>query len=75
MQEQLRAEYGSFTGLYHLGPILVCERGAKLRKLNLEVAAKDAKYWWKTEKIPLRAKPLRKSIKKKQKKGSNFTKK
>ena len=39
-------------------PVLVCKRGAKLRKLDLEVAAADAKYWWETSKVPLRATPL-----------------
>ena len=37
--------------------ILVCEEGAKLRGLNLEVAAADAKHWWETGKIPFRATP------------------
>lgn len=37
--------------------ILMCKRGANLRKLDLEVAAADAKYWWKTGLAPLRATP------------------
>jgi len=41
-------------------PILVCEEGAKLRGLDLEVAAADAKYWWETGLAPLRATPLSK---------------
>jgi hypothetical protein len=58
-QEQMRASSDiPFTGFYRLGPILVCEQGAKLRNLDLEVAAADAKYWWKTGKAPLRATPL-----------------
>jgi len=44
-------------GSYRLAPILVCEQGAKLRKLDLRVAAADAKYWWDTGKVPLRATP------------------
>lgn len=39
-------------------PVLVCKRGARLRKLDLEVAAADARYWWKTGKVPLRPTPL-----------------
>lgn len=39
-------------------PVLVCEQGAKLRGLDLEVAAADARYWWKTGKVPLRPTPL-----------------
>lgn len=38
-------------------PILVCEMGAKERKLNLEIAAADARHWWETELVPLRATP------------------
>ena len=40
-----------------LAPILVCEQGAKLRGLDLEVAAADAKHWWKTGLAPLRVTP------------------
>lgn len=39
-------------------PILMCEKGAKKRRLNLEVAAADAKYWWSTGLVPLRPTPL-----------------
>lgn len=38
-------------------PILVCEQGARLRKLDLAVAHEDAKRWWMTGKVPLRATP------------------
>lgn len=48
----------SVTGFYRLGPSLVCEQGAKLRNLDIEVAATDAKYWWKNGKVPLRATQL-----------------
>jgi hypothetical protein len=37
--------------------ILVCERGARKRKLDLEIAAADAAYWWETGFVPLRATP------------------
>jgi len=39
-------------------PVLVCEQGARKRGLDLEVAAADAKYWWKTGLVPLRPTPL-----------------
>lgn len=38
-------------------PTLVCEQGARRRGLNLEVAAEDAAYWWRTGKAPLRVTP------------------
>ena len=41
-------------------PILVCEEGAKLRGIDMEVAAADAKRWWETGKVPLRPTPLAK---------------
>jgi len=43
---------------YRLSPILVCEQGARLRNLDLAVAAADAKYMWETSLVPLRATPL-----------------
>lgn len=39
-------------------PILMCEQGARKRGLNLEVAAADARYWWETGQVPIRATPL-----------------
>ncbi len=65
LQEQMRASGVGLTGFYRAGPILVCEQGARLRKLDLEVAAADAKYWWETGKVPLRVTPLRRSSKRK----------
>lgn len=62
MQEkgaQLRANFGGgVKGFVRLGPILVCEQGAKLRHLDLEVAAADASHWWKTGQVPLRVTPV-----------------
>jgi ribosomal protein L24E len=37
---------------------LMCEQGAKKRGLDLAVAGADAKHWWKTGLVPLRATPL-----------------
>jgi len=63
MQEQFRARLGGsdFVGFFRLGPILVCEQGAKLRNLDLEVASTDARHWWETGKVPLRATPSARS--------------
>ena len=56
---QRRASLGiQFSAFYRLGPILVCEQGAKLRKLDLEAAGADAKHWWATGQVPLRVTPL-----------------
>ncbi len=39
-------------------PVLVCERGAKKRRLDMSIAAKDARRWWKTGLVPLRPTPI-----------------
>jgi hypothetical protein len=39
-------------------PTLMCELGARKRRLDMKVAAADAKYWWQTRLVPLRATPL-----------------
>jgi len=39
-------------------PILVCEQGARLRGIDMKVAADDAKRWWETGKVPLRPTPM-----------------
>lgn len=38
-------------------PILMCEQGARKRGLDMKVSAADAKHWWETGKVPLRATP------------------
>jgi hypothetical protein len=43
----------NYTEIGRLGPILVCERGARLRNLDLDLAAADAKHWWETGMVPL----------------------
>ena len=47
----LRAS-GLTFGSYRIGPILVCEKVAKLRNLDLKIAADDARIWWETGKVP-----------------------
>jgi hypothetical protein len=39
-------------------PILCCRKGAEKRRLDLEVAAQDAAFWWKYGLVPLRSTPL-----------------
>lgn len=60
MKEKLAFLSGGLMvrGTYHLGPIVCCEQAARLRNLDLAVAAADAKYWWETGLVPLRPTPL-----------------
>ncbi len=46
-----------FYGAGTANPILMCEQGARLRNLDLKVAAADAENWGKTQTCPLRATP------------------
>jgi hypothetical protein len=57
---KLRAQSGSVLMFDQnvVAPTLVCEQGAKQRKLDLVIAAADAKHWWETGMVPLRATPL-----------------
>ncbi|MBI3609769.1 MAG: HEAT repeat domain-containing protein [Nitrospirae bacterium] len=41
-------------------PILLCEQGARKRRIDLKVASADAKRAWNTGKAPLRATPVTK---------------
>jgi hypothetical protein len=45
-------------GLARSGGILMCEQAARLRNLDLAVAAEDARHWWHDGKVPLRPTPL-----------------
>src|SRR5262245_18558264 len=58
--ESLRSAYGTTGGISRRrsGPILVCEEGARLRGLDLEIASADARHWWATGKVPLRPTPV-----------------
>ncbi len=53
-QLKIRAVFSQNT----ITSIVMCEQGAKKRGLSLDVAAADAKHWWKTGLVPLRATPL-----------------
>jgi hypothetical protein len=51
---------GLFGGL-SVSPILMCEQAARLRGIDMGVAAADAKYWWETGKVPMRETPMAKT--------------
>lgn len=42
-------------------PVLICEQGARLRPIDLETAAADARHWWESGQVPLRVTPARPS--------------
>ena len=52
------AQIGAVIGPGVAAPVIVCEQGARLRRLNLAVAAADMKHWWDTGQVPLRSTPL-----------------
>lgn len=58
-RQQIQSQVKShvFMTTASANPILMCEQGARLRKIDLDVAAKDATYWWETGFVPLRATP------------------
>lgn len=47
-----------FTSNTSFVPVLMCGVGARLRSLNLDIAADDAAHWWKTGLVPIRPTPL-----------------
>jgi hypothetical protein len=60
--DQIRSELPGFTGRVvgqqkRFAPILCCREGVERRELDLQVAAKDATFWWETGLVPLRATP------------------
>jgi len=48
----------SFIKVFVINPILMCEQGARLRGLDLDIAGADAKHWWETGLVPLRPTPI-----------------
>lgn len=58
-QRRMREHGGRGRALVisRVDPILVCEQGAKFRKLDLNVSAADARHWWQTGLCPLRTTP------------------
>ncbi len=62
MQQRMSERMGGAVVILGPGvttPILMCEMGARLKGINLRVAAADAEHWWKTGLVPLRATPPR----------------
>jgi hypothetical protein len=59
IRQQTQARMGFANVVFARLPdaILMCEQGARLRGLNLEVAAADARHWWTTGLAPLRPTP------------------
>lgn len=58
--ERMEKELGAVIVQSRAGgfnPVLICERGAKARGLDLSIARADAKEWWATGKVPLRPTP------------------
>jgi hypothetical protein len=57
--QRLSSQLGGFimAGSGVFAPILMCEQGARRRGIDLKVAAADAKHWWQTGEVPLRATP------------------
>ena len=51
-------EKNEYLSLQQYEPILICNKGAKIRNLDLKIAAEDARVWWETQKAPLRATPF-----------------
>lgn len=56
MSKQTGAVILAGAGVF--APILMCEQGARKRRLNLDIAAADARHWWETGEVPLRPTPL-----------------
>lgn len=54
MQQRMNVVFGQNV----VTATLMCEQGARKRGLDLEVAAADARHWWDTGMVPLRATPL-----------------
>lgn len=56
LNQQLDSQgFGAAFMSYRIGPILVCEQGARLRQLDLDVAGADARYGWETGAAGLRS--------------------
>jgi len=63
MKERIDRDFASkgvssYITRFRVVPLLMCEQGARLRKLDLDVASADAKHWWATGLAPLRPTPL-----------------
>jgi hypothetical protein len=43
---------------FKIGPELLCKQAARKRRLDLDIAVRDARFWWETGKAPARETPL-----------------
>jgi hypothetical protein len=43
--------------MHEVNAVLLCRQSARILGIDLIVAAADAKYWWESGKVPLRATP------------------
>ena len=43
--------------MHEVSAVLLCKQSAKIVGIDLRVAADDARSWWKSGKVPLRATP------------------
>jgi hypothetical protein len=57
MRVQMENRGGGSIPVIGSMPVLVCEQGAKLRGIDLDVAAEDAQLWWEKGQVPLRPTP------------------
>ncbi len=55
---EMKLGHAVFMTTQELIPILMCEQGARLRNIDIDIASADAAYWWETGLVPLRATPL-----------------
>ncbi len=66
---EMEAIVVSTSGVY--APIVMCERAARRRGIDLKIAAADAQYWWKTGLVPLRPTPKASNHSRHKQKASN----
>jgi len=43
---------------FKIGPELLCKQAARKKRLDLDIAARDAKLWWESGKVPARESPV-----------------
>jgi hypothetical protein len=59
MDRLVREKYGRpVSYAMRIGPTLLCRRAAKAKGIDLDIAAADAKLWWVSGNVPLRATPM-----------------
>jgi len=59
MDRRVREKYGRPVKYEcRFGPRLFCKKAAQRHKLDLDIAAADARHWWQTGEAPLRSTPI-----------------